>query len=173
MVMSMARDFDDNEFPLAYLISYRGYGTWLHGDERGSMDRKHNVFGTAKIAPNKRLEKADKTQLKHPPFKLDARRRQVVEKAVSEVCEHRKYILRALNTRTNHVTAAKKPEPRLNAFQAYSTRKLRKEGLVAPGMKPWSRHGSTVYLWKERDVEKGIEYVLYGQGDELFRLDDD
>ena len=26
------RDFDDNEFPLAYLITFRCYGTWLHGD---------------------------------------------------------------------------------------------------------------------------------------------
>ena len=31
---SMVRDFDDNEFPLAYFISFRTYGTWLHGDER-------------------------------------------------------------------------------------------------------------------------------------------
>ena len=46
------RDFDDNEFPLAYLITFRCYGTWLHGDERGSMDRTHNVFGAPKIAAN-------------------------------------------------------------------------------------------------------------------------
>ena len=25
------RDFDDNEFPLAYLITFRCYGTWLQG----------------------------------------------------------------------------------------------------------------------------------------------
>jgi hypothetical protein len=36
----MVRDFDDNEFPLAYFISFRTYGTWLHGDERGSVNRK-------------------------------------------------------------------------------------------------------------------------------------
>ena len=34
------RDFDENEFPLAYLITFRCYGTWVHGDERGSMDRR-------------------------------------------------------------------------------------------------------------------------------------
>ena len=99
-----------------------------------------------------------------------------MEKAVREVCEHRQYILRAINLRTNHVhtvvTAAKEPEHILIAFQAYSTRALREKGLTAPGVKPWSRHGSTTYLWKQRDVEKGIEYVLLGQGDELFRLDD-
>ncbi|HMT07731.1 MAG TPA: hypothetical protein PKA82_06975 [Pyrinomonadaceae bacterium] len=24
-------DFDENEFPLGYLITFRTYGTWLHG----------------------------------------------------------------------------------------------------------------------------------------------
>jgi len=173
----MVRDYDDNEFPLAYFISFRCYGTWLHGDPRGSMDRKHNVYGTSKITPNSRLLRSDTKQLQHPPFNLDARARPVVEKALREVCDHRKYILRAINIRTNHVhivvTALRKPEPVLIAFQAYSTRALRKEGLNSPGVKPWARHGSTIYLWKERDVAKAIEYVLFGQGDDLFRLDDD
>jgi len=173
----MARDFDDNEFPLAYLISFRCYGTWVHGDNRGSVDRKQNVYGTSKIPPNRRLQKSDTKQLKHSPQRLDARKRTVVENAVREVCDHRQYILRAINVRTNHVhtvvTAAMKPEPILIAFQAYSTRALRKHGLTPPGVKPWSRHGSTPYLWKQRDVEKATEYVLLSQGDELFRLDDD
>src|SRR5438105_4580193 len=109
------RDFDDNEFPLAYLISLRTYGTWLHGDERGSMDRKHNVYGTSRIAPNSPLKKSDTKQLKHPPIILDAKQREVVEKAVREVCDHRPYVLRAINVRTNHVhtvvTAMQYPEP--------------------------------------------------------------
>ncbi len=48
----MVRDFDNNKFPLAYLISFRCYGTWLHGDKRGSMSRKQNKYGTPRIAPN-------------------------------------------------------------------------------------------------------------------------
>jgi len=173
----MARNFDDNEFPLAYLLTFRCYGTWVHGDERGSMDRQHNVYGTAKIPPNSSLLRSDTIQLKYPTYRLDARRRQVVENAVREVCDYRHYILRAINVRTNHVhsvvTAMRKPEPVLNAFQAYSTRALRREGLNTPGVRPWARHGSTIYLWKERDVAKAVEYVLLGQGDELFRLDDE
>ncbi len=145
----MVRDFDDNEFPLAYLITFRCYGTWVHGDERGSMDRKHNVYGTSKIPSNPRLLNSDKKQLKHPPSTLDGRQRPIVEEAVREVCDHRHYILRAINARTNHVhsvvTAISKPEPVLNAFQAYATRALRREGLNSPGVKPWARHGSTIY----------------------------
>ena len=67
----MVRDFDDNEFPLAYLISFRAYGTWLHGDKRGSMSRKQNKYGTPPIAPNPRLQQAEIKQLKHPPLKLN------------------------------------------------------------------------------------------------------
>lgn len=67
------RNFDDNEFPQAYLITFRCYATWLHGDDRGSMRHKHTLVS--------------------------------------------------------------------------------------------ARHGSTVYLWKEDDVAKAIEYVLCAQGE--------
>ena len=141
------------------------------------MDRKHNIYGSAKIASNPRLERSDATKLKHQSITLDARQRQIAEKAVREVCDYRKYNLRAINVRTNHVhtvvTAAQKPEPVLDAFKSYATRALREAGLLSMKVKLWARHGSTIYLWKERDVAKAIEYVMLGQGDELFRLDDE
>ena len=154
----MVRDFDDNEFPLGYLISFRCYGTWLHGDERGSVNRKQNRYGTPRLPPN---PKAETKLLKHRPVKLNAQRRRVVENAIREVCQHRKYSLWAFNIRTNHVhtvvSAAVKPEPILQAFQAYATRALRRERLLPLDVKPWSRHGSTPYLWKERHVERAID----------------
>jgi REP element-mobilizing transposase RayT len=172
----MVRDFDDNEFPLAYFISFRTYGTWLHGDERWSVNRKQNKYGTPRIASNARLQLAERNLLKHPPVTLDAYQRPLVEKAIREVCEHRGYKLLAINVRTNHVhtvvSAQSKPEPILQAFQAYATRKLREAGMLPRHVKPWSRHGSTPYLWKERHVERAIDYVLNGQGDDLPSFDD-
>ena len=32
---------------------------------------------------------------------------------------------------------------------------------------PWVSKGSKRNLWNERSVERAIDYVLYGQGDEL------
>ena len=114
--------------------------------------------------------------LKHRPVKLNAQRRRVVEHAIREVCRHREYSLWAFNIRTNHVhtvvSAVVKPEPILQAFHAYATRALRRERLLPMDVRPWSRHGSTPYLWKERHVERAIDYVLYGQGDELPSFDD-
>jgi len=170
--MHAMRDFDDNEFPLAYLITFRCYGTWLHGDERGSYRRSHGIIsGVSRIPVRPGLKAAETTQLKHPPVTLNKRQRVVVEKAVREVCLHRKYRLRAINVRTNHVhtvvSAVREPEPILDAFKSYSTRALRTSGSLSVTIKPWARHGSTIYLWKERDVEKAVEYVLLGQDGDL------
>ena len=169
------RDFDDNEFPLAYLITFRCYGTWPHGDERGSYRRSSRVMsGVLRIPPRPGLKRAESKQLKHLLLKLNTRQRAVIDQAVREVCLHRKYRLCAISVRTNHphsvVSSLSDPEPILDAFKSYSTRALREAGLLPDSVKPWARHGSTIYLWKERDVEKAVEYVLLGQ-DHEFSLD--
>jgi REP element-mobilizing transposase RayT len=161
---------DTNIFPLAYLITFRTYGTWLHGDERGSVDRQHNVYGTPRLPANLSRKRFEEAQAKTPPIILDPIQRVMVEKAVREVCTHREYSLLAVNARSNHVhaviSAACKPEPILEALKAYCTRKLRRAGLILSTTKPWVRHGSTRYLWKERQVELAMNYVLFGQGDD-------
>lgn len=43
--------------PLAYFISIRTYGTWLHGDDRGSVDRQHNEFNTPMLPANSHLRR--------------------------------------------------------------------------------------------------------------------
>ena len=34
-----------NAEPAGHFLTFRTYGTWLHGDARGSVDRFHNVPG--------------------------------------------------------------------------------------------------------------------------------
>jgi REP element-mobilizing transposase RayT len=163
--------WNDTDTPLAYLISFRTYGTWLHGDNRGSIDRYHNVYGLPYIEPNKQWHRYKQQLLKAKPLILDARRRKVVENAIRETCRIRKWSLLAINVRTNHVqcvvTANKKPELVLNAFKANATRRLREERLWPHSFSPWAFKGSKRRLWNERSVERAINYVLYGQGDEL------
>jgi REP element-mobilizing transposase RayT len=127
-------------------------------------------YGTPRLGPNPCRERVEALQLKRSFLILNVAQRGTVEKAVREVCRYRQYALQAVNARTNHVhaviSAACKPEPILDALKAYATRKLRRTGLISSSTKPWIRHGSTRYLWKERHVERAIHYVLYGQGDD-------
>ena len=83
-------DFQTRTRPLAYLITFRGYGTWLHGEERGSIDRRnYNRYGTPDMPVNKKLLADETVELKNPPIVLNRAQRNVVELAVQEVCKHR------------------------------------------------------------------------------------
>lgn len=174
----MSYEFDYNEFPLAYLITFRSYGTWLHGDERGSVRRcDSNLYGTPFILPNQTLNSAEAKLMKHHPVILDQSQRDVIRDAIKEVCNYRGYELKAVNVRSNHVhcvvTASCKPEPVMNAFKSYSTRRLREYGLLSSKIRTWERHGSTRYLWKHRHVALAIEYVLYGQDNTIPDFDNE
>src|SRR5687767_14449990 len=165
-------DWDDNEFPLAYLITIRTYGTWFHGDPRGSVDRHgKNVYGTPRIAPNAELLRAMREEMTGPPFILNPAQRIAVDREIKDICAKREYILRALNVRTNHlhavVTAWTKPELIINAFKSNATRALREQKLVERGVQIWSRGKSRRYLWKPRSVALAIDYTLNQQGDNL------
>lgn len=165
------REFRTEDIPLAYLISFRSYGTWLHGDKRGSVDRFHRRYGTPCIPPNEPWRKYNLASLKQPPVQLDRQRREAIEKAIRETCKIRGWSLLAVNARTNHihsvVSANCKPDPVLIALKANATREMREAGCWNSVRTPWVKRGSKKYLWDEAAVSNAVAYVLYEQGEPL------
>jgi len=157
--------------PQTYLITFHTYGTWLHGDKKGSVDRFHNRYDTEVLRENESRKKISARSQKLGKFTLNLAQRRVVKKTVQEVSEYRSWDVVALNVRTNHihvvVSGFDQPEKMLNDFKSYSTRRLRKAGLANHSEKIWLRHGSTRYLFDEHAVEEAARYVLEGQGCEL------
>ena len=138
--------WNDTDTPLAYLITFRCYGTWLHGDERTSVDRFHRQYRAPRIAPNEQWRRYNERQLKREPVVLNAHQRQAVEDAVREVCQFRGSGLHAINVRTNHVHTVvaigpAKPERALNDFKSYSTKRMRKAGCWHSDLSPWVDKG--------------------------------
>src|SRR5215470_11120931 len=133
--------WNDTDTPLAYFISFRSYGTWLHGDKRGSIDRFHNRYRDPYIPPNETWQRHNRKHLKTDPFILTAKERGSVENAIRETCGIRKWDLLACNVRTNHVhtvvVSNRKPSLVLNAFKANATRKSREEKLWPHPFSPW------------------------------------
>ena len=102
--------------------------------------------------------------------------RKAVEIAIREVCKHRKWTLRAINVRTNHVhvvvsTSDRDSSKVLNAFKAYATRKMRELGCWNFDETPWVDKGSQRVLWNGVALASACEYVLYGQGSDLDDFD--
>jgi REP element-mobilizing transposase RayT len=168
--------WNDTETPLAFFISFRSAGTWLHGDQRGSIDRFHNQYGSPYIPPNRGWYMYNDSRLRTDPVVLNAAFRRAIKTAIEETCQIRGWSLQAINVRTNHVhtvvTANRPAELVLNAFKANATRQLRSEGLWKQPYSPWVRKGSKRKLWNERSVARAIDYVLNGQGEDLPDFDD-
>ena len=167
--------WNDTDTPLAYLISFRSYGTWLHGDERGSIDRFHNGYRDPYLSSNKAWQRYNRNRLKTDPFILGPRERRCVDVAIRETCRIRKWHLQALKVRTNHVhtvvTANREPGLVLNALKANATRQLRQDQLWSHSFSPWVDKGSEIRLWNERSVANAINYLMNGQGDDLPNFD--
>jgi len=153
--------------PFAYFIPFRCYGTWLHGDGRGSVDRVHNGPGTEPLPPGPRREELAAGRLRQPPAALGDRDRAIVADAIRERCSHAGWDLLALNVRTEHVhlvvRAGEPPELVMGSLKSWSTRALVGGGERERGQRVWSRHGSTRYLWTEESTELACGYVTDGQ----------
>jgi REP element-mobilizing transposase RayT len=152
-----------NKPPLAYLITFTCYGTWLHGDARGSVDDIHNKFDAPFIETDTIRNAVMRTKMKHPPFFLSDGQRTLIAAVIAEVCVFRNWMLFECNVRTNHVHIVvdgnAEPDKMMRDFKAYSTRRLREALELKQDRPVWTEGGSTRYLWTEQSLEAAIEYV--------------
>jgi hypothetical protein len=156
---------------LGYFISFRTYGSWLHGDDRGSVDLDHNAPGTPMLRPAPARSNFERQLIKHEIITLDEERRFVVDAAIRAVCTFRRWSLHGLNVREQHVhsvvSAEAAPERVMNDFKSWSTRRMVESGILAPDINAWVRHGSTRYLNTDESFSRATHYTLHEQGPPL------
>jgi REP element-mobilizing transposase RayT len=152
---------------LAYFITVTTYGTWLHGDDRGSVDRKADSLSRHKLEPDPALVEQMRARMKHPPITLDAAMRECVNEAILEHCEFRGWQVLALNVRSNHfhlvVSAPGVSKSKvLNSVKARATRRLRESNLLRD--RPvWTERGSKTVLETADELEAARNYTLFRQ----------
>jgi REP element-mobilizing transposase RayT len=157
------------QWPLAYFITFHTYGTWLHGQAPGSVDREHNQFGTPFLPADRAEHAHSREKMTQPPYYLDQVRREIVRDAIVEECRFRGWHLRALHVRSNHVhmvvAAQSAPEAVMRMCKSQASKRLNQAGCERADRKRWTTHGSTVYLWDEAAVSEKRDYTLNRQGD--------
>ena len=151
--------------PRAYLITFTCYGTRLHGNKDGSVDRFRNQRHTRLLGENPGREQFDRGLLKHTAVTLTGEERAVVLETMRQHAAHRRWVLHAVHVRSNHVhvvlEADVRPEKAMTQFKAYASRALNGLGWRE---KRWAHHGSTRYLWEAREVDAAVDYVVHQQG---------
>ena len=133
------------ERSLRYLITFACYGGRLHGDEQGSVDRRHNLVGSRLLNPDPDRVAAERRSMLQEPYTLDQTARAVVLAALRQHCTYRGWNLLAAHVRSNHVHAIVeaeiRPERMLSEFKSYASRELNRLGNDGPDRKRWARHG--------------------------------
>ncbi|MEO8540210.1 MAG: hypothetical protein ABI577_10760 [bacterium] len=156
--------------PLVYFLTFVTYGSWLHGDDRGSVDVRATGPEDPREQPNVGWRGWERAGARSGEVTFDARFRFEGDSALRERCAFAGWHVLALNVRTNHVhmviSAELAPE-RVLTLKSWATRRLVANGLSTQGAKVWARHVSTRYLWSNRDVEGAVDYVLNRQGPTL------
>src|SRR5687768_18585863 len=94
----MAQSFNADE-PLAFLITWTVYGSWLPGDPRGWRERGQPGLQP----PNELFYELSAARMKETEFWLSHPDRDVVENSVRQHCRIRNWELHAINPRSNHV----------------------------------------------------------------------
>lgn len=115
------------------------YGTWLPGDERGSVTRvregpeprfEHDEPRTPYIGPASGLERSATEQLKRPPIFLNRGQAEAVANQFRETARHRGWTILACAVMCNHfhllvgVPGDPDPDYLLGSFKAWASRRL-------------------------------------------------
>lgn len=149
--------------PLAYLLTWRCYGTFLHGAAE-SVDRGSNAFGAGRRTYSAALNRFERSEMRFEPTVLSIAMRDHIHSTIETTCRAKSWALLACNVRSNHahvvVSTDGPPERALTILKAWTTRLLRADGLVALDRPVWSRHGSTRWLLTEDEVARAIHYVI-------------
>ena len=151
--------------PLAFLLTWTTYGTWLRGDRRGWVEEKKGHQ-----QPNEELY--NRQRLLETPCVLDSPQREIVEQTIHDHCRIRGWELFAVNCRTNHVhvvvAAFLNPDDVMGQFKSLCTRRL-KEPQMRSALKLivrrrwWTEGGSTRYLNDDTGLEAAVLYVKESQ----------
>jgi len=156
---------------VTYLITFSCYGCHVHGDESGSVDRQHSLYGSPLLDVHPARAGAERERMDQAVYRLDRQRQDAVLEAMREICLHRCWTLLAAHVRSTHVhavvAAEARPERIMADFKVYASRRLNGMGLDTPDRKRWARHGSTRWLWETEHVSAAVQYVVNEQGEPM------
>lgn len=154
-------DFNCDE-PLAYLLTWTTYGTWLPGDERGWKRTRDPQIRQS----NRLFVEMARSLMKESEFTLTGQSRRLVEETILRHCNIRGWVLHAVNVRSNHVhvvvtARGYSPETVREQFKAWCSRRLKEQ--TPSRTRFWTEGGSCRWINSESDLETAVVYVIEAQ----------
>ena len=150
-------------FPLAYHITFGTYGTRLHGDSRGTVDRALNQFGDPIIGAEADWQSDETAKLRFPRRFLTVEQRAAVEQVIPSICRRGGW---------DYIVSAAKPDHVHNLIRAsvegadvrkwlkrWISETLSAQWPLMQGQVWWAECGSVKWVWTPDYYQRVQNYV--------------
>jgi REP element-mobilizing transposase RayT len=152
-----------DEFPLAYHITFGTYGTRLHGDERGTVDRRTNQPGDPIIGRADDWQRMERARLNFSPRVFTVHDMILVERLLPTVCTRGGWDLHAGAAGPDHVHAVLTANADGEAVRKWLKRwlgqSLAQHIPLLDGETFWAECGSVKWIWTDDYLVQATDYV--------------
>ncbi len=154
-----------NDLPLAYHITFETYGTRLHGDPKGTVDRSMNRYGDPIIGSDHKRWIREIELLKFPSVNFDLSHRQYAESLIPSICQTGGWIYHIAAVGVDHIpvllTADAEGTVVRKWFKRWLGEELSEKWPLSTGQTFWSEGGSVKWVWNEDYFHAIHRYILH------------
>ena len=158
--------------PLAYHITFGTYGTRLHGDERGTIDRAMNQPGDPIIGRDDAWHQLEENRLNFEPRIFGIEQMIQVERLIPGVCARGGWTYHTAAAGPDHVHNVITGDADGDAIRKWLKRwlgqKLAKLYSLKPGETFWAECGSVKWIWTEEYFRRAFDYVRVQRATERY-----
>jgi REP element-mobilizing transposase RayT len=137
--------------PIAYHITFGTYGTRLHGDERGTVDRSMNQPGDPIIGADRAWWELERNKLKFDPVVLTPEQMRFAESVMPSICERGAWEHRTGAGGPDHihhlVTSAADGDAVRKWFKRWLGEAMSAKWPRPEGATWWAEGGSVKWVW--------------------------
>jgi REP element-mobilizing transposase RayT len=149
--------------PIAYHITFGTYGTRLHGDPRGTVDRSMNGPGEPIIGADRGWWELERGRLKYEPVILTAEQMGFVESVLPEICDRGGWQFHTGAGGPDHIhnliTADADGEAVRKWLKRWLGEALSSEWKRPDGATWWAEGGSVKWVWNDAYYARVFGYV--------------
>ncbi len=150
-------------FPLAYHLTWGTYGTRLHGDQRGTVDRSANNYGDPIVGQDGDWQREESSLLRFPPRVLTFDQRLFIEQVLPAICVRGRWTLIVAAAAPDHVHVVLCAEVDGKDIRKWLKRwvsdALSEHWALDPQQVWWAECGSVKWVWNQEYRRQVIGYV--------------
>ena len=150
---------------IAFHITWGTYGTRLHGDPRGTVERAHNIPGTPILEHDSQRWDESKARLKYLPVRLTREQMVFIEEVVPALCDRGYWALRACAAGPDHVhvvlSTDHDPDTARRLLKRWLGQAISEHWDLGDGPERtwWAEGGSTKPICDEVYLANAVRYV--------------